>query len=186
MRNLLYTICLCILIFASCVKSPEDKAKALIEQHIRATLPNIDSYDPISFSSIDSAKLSYDMTLEYVMLDSRMEECLSGMKENLKLAKASTSQSEFDYYSNKMTEYHNEMRALQDSIDIATTKFTYDSTMVCMEHRFRYYDDKLERHLIIPMKFYFNSDITRIKGISFPSNGDSGREVFSESPSSEK
>ena len=81
-------------------------------------------------------------------------------------------------YKSKMDSLLNQMKSLADSIKIENNKFTYDSTMVCMFHKFRYYDEKMSRHLIVPITLYFDKDVKEIKGVTILSEIDEGENVY--------
>ncbi len=70
------------------------------------------------------------------------------------------------------------MDILIDSIEFNKSKFTFDSTMVCMTHKFRYYDEEEKRHMIVPITLYFDKDVTIIKGMSGYEYGDHGSKIY--------
>ena len=142
MRKLTYIICLCVLILASCTKSPEDKADVLIKPFLNKAFPNIESYEPIEFGKIATAHIEYKETAEYFRLSQEMKELLAEMDMNADILKTALSKSEIIQCTQKNEELYNKIHALHDSIDAKETNFTYDTTRVCIFHSFRYYDEE--------------------------------------------
>lgn len=81
-------------IFASCQKSPEDKAKGLIRDYIIINANDPNSYEPIEFEALDSIKSWYHDDDEFKRLESlksdniilfdSIQPLLDSIKENFK------------------------------------------------------------------------------------------------------
>ena len=165
------------MILASCTKSPEDKAKDLITSSINA-IPLFKEYEPLTFGALNSAKISYLETEEYLRYHRELEESLAKIKDYKELSNRSFSKATIDMYTDKMNEAYNQMLAINDSIEIAKANFTYDTTMVSMSHTFRCYNVEENRYMIVPITFYFDAKVTKIKGMEGYSNGDSGDLIY--------
>lgn len=179
-----------ILFLCSCGKSPEEKAKSHIESFMNKLIPNIKSYEPIQFGSLDSADIKYVMTQEYIDLSRQyedtkkeLEDLNETMGKELKWAKIAPSAYNHKFiseYENKSTVLMNQMNTLSDSILKGMDNFTFDSTMVSMFHSFRFYDEDQKKYCICPITFYFDKDITAIKGIRGLYYGDRGPEIYTD------
>lgn len=81
-----------VVLFVSCAKSPEEKAKSLIEDDIKKVLYHPESYDPAE-TLVDSAfapfddPVFYEKTLRLCKLGMAIDRC----DENMKDAKSSMS-----------------------------------------------------------------------------------------------
>lgn len=178
-----------LLFLCSCSKSPEEKARAMIKPFLNRIIPNIESYDAIEYGPLTPAKLNYYITFEYKILEEEFkaieeeakslnkdfEEDLEWMKIGSQWHTPKYSTSEYEI---QMDSLLHQMKSLADSIERENNRFTYDSTMVCMFHKFRYYDEKMSRHLIVPITFYFDKDVKEIKGITILSDIDEGENVY--------
>ena len=162
----------------SCSKSPEELAKGLIDQRIHETLPNIKSYEPISFGTLDSAGLNPYMLPEYNNWFAKLKSAASEMKYQKELADLSLSKSKKIEHLAKCEAARDEVFRMNDSIDKLTQNFTYDSAMLSMTHNFRYYNEEKNRHEIVRMTFYFDKDIQYIKGVSTPSEEEPVLEIY--------
>lgn len=83
---------LLVMLVVSCGKSPEDKAKALIEEEIKKVLYHSETYDPVE-TLVDSAFTPFDdpeffnKTIQLCRLEMSIDEC----DRNMKSAKSSMS-----------------------------------------------------------------------------------------------
>lgn len=179
-----------ILFLCSCGKSPEEKAKSHIESFMNKLIPNIKSYEPIQFGPLDSADIKYVMTQEYIDLSEQYEDAkkeLEDLNETVdkELQWARITPSSYNYkslseYKEKSTALINKIKTLSDSILKGKNNFTFDSTMVSMFHTFRFYDEDQKKYCIYPITFYFDKDITAIKGIRGLYYGDRGPEIYTD------
>lgn len=63
MRKLVTILSIAGVMIASCSK--EQKAKKLIKQHLSETMTNFNSYQPVSFSKLDSNMSFFDQSINY-------------------------------------------------------------------------------------------------------------------------
>lgn len=181
MRKLFY-LSILFLILSSCAQSREEKAMSLIKPLINRAFPNIDSYEPIEYGNLEPAVLTGNLTEEYILtkreIDSKMEE----LSDKGELAHLMASPEKLDQFHREAATLKSEINVLSDSLIRIVKNFSYDTTMVSMKHVFRYYDDKQKYYQIIPMIFYFDKEITKIKGVRGLYYGDRGEEIYSELP----
>lgn len=183
MKNILLILCsLFPFLSISCVPSQEEKAQALIRTQLNRMLPNIESYEVIEFGEFEPAKICFQETIEAYSLLNEIQSISDDMARELEMAKNSYDHATVEKHLEALKELDAQFKMISDSIDRRVTEFQYDTTMVSMFHRFRYYDDEKRRNQIIPMTFYFDRDITKIKGVKYLYNDDSGPEIYSEIP----
>jgi len=183
MKNILLTLCLLFpFLSISCVPSQEEKAQALIRTQLNQMLPNIGSYEVIEIGEFEPAKICFQETIEAYSLLSELQSISDDMALEVEMAKSSHDHAIAEKHFKTIKELDAKFKTISDSINRRATEFHYDTTMVSMFHKFRYYDDKKRHHQIVPMTFYFNKDITKIKGIKYLYNDDSGPQIYSEIP----
>lgn len=61
------------LLFFSCEKASEDKAKVVIKQYLKENLNDWDSYEPISFSSLDSIFSVMEIDPDIIAAESKLK-----------------------------------------------------------------------------------------------------------------
>lgn len=182
MRKLFY-LSIFFLIVSSCAQSREEKAISLIKPFINYVFPNIDSYDPIEYGDLEPAVLSGELTEEYILAKRKINSKIEELRNNTNgWDRFMASQDWIEQLDKEAATLQSEIDELNDSLDLIVKKFSYDTTMVSMKHVFRYYDDKQKCHQIIPIIFYFDKAITKIKGVRGLYYGDRGEEIYSEIP----
>jgi hypothetical protein len=65
---------LAFLTLASCSKSPEEKAKDLINDQMRKTLHDYKSYEPVQFGNLDSSFNTWEDLPEFIEADQKAKE----------------------------------------------------------------------------------------------------------------
>ncbi len=183
MKNILLTLCLLFpLLSSSCASSQEDKAQNMIRAILNQMLPNIESYETIEFGEFEPAKICFKETAEAHTLLSQLQQINDDIEYELNNAKLSYDRAIVEKHLRRIKKLEAQFTIISDSIDKRSKTFHYDTTMVSMFHKFRYYDDEKKCHQIIPMTFYFDRNITKIKGVKYLYNDDSGPEIYSEIP----
>lgn len=84
MKKLILSIAISILsltVFVSCEKSKEEKAKSLIEAHLKDVLNDPSSYKPDKFSKLDSNYVEYIFTDRSKELMSKVNEVIAEGKD---------------------------------------------------------------------------------------------------------
>ncbi|WP_150980441.1 MULTISPECIES: hypothetical protein [Bacteroidales] len=183
MNNITKIICyLFFTLSISCAPSKEEKAQNLIRASLNQMLPNIESYEAIEFGEFEPAKICFQETDEAFTLLNELQEISDNMEQEIDNAKCSYNPVIAEKHLETFKNLDIQFKALSDSINKRSEAFHYDTTMVSIFHKFRYYDDKRKCYQIIPMTFYFDKNITKIKGVKYLYNDDSGPEIYSEMP----
>lgn len=62
-----------VILLCSCQKSNEDKAKEIVKQHLKENLNDWNSYEPISFSSLDSVLSFMEIDHDILVAESKLK-----------------------------------------------------------------------------------------------------------------
>ncbi|EKN09451.1 hypothetical protein HMPREF1076_04480 [Parabacteroides goldsteinii CL02T12C30] len=72
MKRLIYILSV-VIILCSCQKSNEDKAKEIVKQHLKENLNDWNSYEPISFSPLDSVFSVMEIDPDIIAAESKLK-----------------------------------------------------------------------------------------------------------------
>lgn len=162
---------ICILVAAlllcSCEKSNEDKAKDVIKQHLKESLNDWNSYEPVKFSSLDS---TFTRSTEDTFIKGAIEQFeywqkkADSYQKNMKVFNALSSSFGKEQYAIASSDYNNavdSMKFFSDKYKEALANFTPEFIGFEMQHKFRA-NNALGNKVITSNKYYFDTDITII------------------------
>lgn len=140
-------------ILASCANSPEKQAKQLIEDYITTNANNPDTYESVSFGSLDSTFSSYYASDRFKELDKQ----------------ADAQGKLFDKYmkENKLDSaeiYLNEKQRLTELITSEAEAYKGEHFGWKMKHTYRAANN-LGAIIIADNTFYFDKEITKITDV---------------------
>ncbi len=154
-----------ILLFSACVRSPQDKAKALIDHELRTTLHDYKSYEPVEFGKWDS---SYTIVADFPAYQDLFEKYNSSKKETEEALKKMElyvgsiySRAEFQLWTKRSNQSIKDMGIYNHSMDSINKKFKPEFNGWHIKHSFR--AKSLAGNLgIHHYDYYFDKDISKI------------------------
>lgn len=178
MNKVLFGTVLCVL-FASCSKSQEDKANALIKEDIKKVLYHAETYDPVE-TQVDSAFTPFD---DPVFYEKTAQLCKLGMTmdeydKKMKNAKSSMSiwsgpyqsafgrnayqeaKNEYDESAKKIKNIEKKLAELADELKVMLNK---EQQFIGFKARHRYRANNNAGQTVFgEMEYMFDKDISRI------------------------
>lgn len=178
MNKVLFGTVLCVL-FASCSKSQEDKANALIKEDIKKVLYHAKTYDPVE-TQVDSAFTPFD---DPVFYEKTAQLCKLGMAmdeydKKMKNAKSSMSiwsgpyqsafgrnayqeaKNEYDESAKKIKNIDKKLAELADELKVMLNK---EQQFIGFKARHRYRANNNAGQTVFgEMEYMFDKDISRI------------------------
>lgn len=178
MNKVLFGTVLCVL-FASCSKSQEDKANALIKEDIKKVLYHAEIYDPVE-TQVDSAFTPFD---DPVFYEKTAQLCKLGMTmdeydKKMKNAKSSMSiwsgpyqsafgrnayqeaKNEYDESAKKIKNIEKKLAELADELKVMLNK---EQQFIGFKARHRYRANNNAGQTVFgEMEYMFDKDISRI------------------------
>ncbi|MBD5346513.1 MAG: hypothetical protein HDR92_05220 [Bacteroides sp.] len=176
MKKLIFLIL--ILSLYSCSKSREDRAQTLIKTHISKHLPNFSSYEAIEFGSIDTIPVHWDETFQYAWLMQDYELKTFAMERAIDLSRKQSRLTDSAELEREVREYKQALHEIEDSLASLRANFEFDTTYVCMRHKFRYFDEEEKQHYIVSETYYFDKDLSRLVGVKSTLFNNSDEEFY--------
>lgn len=167
MKTKVWLVCL-LAFMCSCSMSREEKAQALIKSWVYKHLPNYPSYEPLEFSEIDTIPIRYDETFQYSTLRKSYEHKVSMLEHQIDYLNHFPGAHDRETREKEIADYQKAIPELKDSLEFLRKNFDFDTTRVCMRHKYRYYDEEEKQHYILSATYYFDKDISRIVGFKAP------------------
>lgn len=150
---------------AACSKSPEKKAKSVIDEELRKTLHDYKSYEPVAFGKVDSSFSAYFDLPEYEDNSHKIEEATEDMKKYwdkaMIYAGSIYSQSLYKLYKSQADEAADSAKAALERNKVISENFVPVFNGYKMNHSYR--AKSLSGNLgIHHYVFYFDSGITKV------------------------
>jgi len=135
MKKLITILFALTIIFASCTKSPEQKAQTCIKDYLKKHLNDVKSYEPVEFGKLDTFKTVFEKSVTYEFLNKDIE---------FQFKLADEAAEDFKYPSlydsktciNQQTECLKKIDSLQKIIKIKKSEFK-PQEVFSMLHKFR-------------------------------------------------
>lgn len=173
MKKLFILSFISLLIF-SCSKSPEEKAKKLINDDLFKTLHDYDSYQAVEFSKLDSTFTDASSTEEYKELSKEYNEKMASLKkiqESLKFDldwtermggfRSVSEAKKMKLDVDKMNAIYEETKVIQLTLDSIDENFVPEFIGYSMTHKYRA-KSKVGNMSLGIEKYTFNKDISEI------------------------
>lgn len=157
-------ICILIFVFASCSKTREEKAKALIKDQLRKSLHDFKSYEPVEFSQLDTAYTSLADLSAYSTAQEDFDKAKAEAKTNQEYAEIYSggyTHERFVHYQTLAYRAIDAMQVAYHTMDSITKSFVRKPVGWAMNHSFR--AKNLSGNLgIAHYRYYFDQDLKEI------------------------
>ena len=161
MKNLL--LLLCIVAVAGCAKTNEDIAKDLIQEKLKATLPDFENYEPVNHGRIGKAFLPFEESDQYVNNKKEIKilsDSIAVLQQLISDKKpGTTGETELDY-TKRMQQLQNSITAKNDAINSAKQAYTPES-LYRLTHTYKV-KDKSGVEKTTEEAFYFDEALTKV------------------------
>lgn len=148
-----------LLIITSCVNNNEGKAKKLIKEHLKATMNDYSSYEPMEFSKLDSTYSDFFSTEECKKLINERDRLSDEQKTYKEYIEKYDSEKIDELYQNLFDDSEVEYYKITAKIFRADSLYKPEFIGWNMSHQFRG-ANAFGGKIIGMMTFYFNKDIT--------------------------
>jgi hypothetical protein len=153
-----------LLIITSCVNNNERKAKKLIKEHLKATMNDYSSYEPMEFTPLDSTFSKFYDTKEWKTMINERDIISEQMKEYKGIIEKYDRKVIIDMYQKFYDESEIEYNKIQSKLFKADSLFKPKFIGWNMLHQFRG-ANAFGGKIIGMMTFYFNKEITTVTDV---------------------
>lgn len=138
LRPLLKFATICLL-FTSCSKTPEDKAKEGIKEHLSKSMHDFDSYEPIEFGKVDTVETFYLTSPEYKKLDIQRQLMTDRYEHFIRMGEivVGTDTKKARMYLDSAKKYNGILVDLAADIKQLSTDFKPSFAGYGIDHRYR-------------------------------------------------
>lgn len=160
MKNLtllLFTILL--LAFASCTQTNEDKARSLIEDQLKKTMNDWNSYEFVEMTPLDSSFSVLSDNEEYYNLGLKLK--VLDAKSNYFISNVSSDYRNMDMWTDSAKQVIAEMESVNKRMDEIQSSFVPEHNGWLTNFTCRG-NNKLGQKVISKTRYYFNKEITEI------------------------
>ena len=153
---------LLVVAVAGCAKTNTDIAKDLIQERLKATLPDYDKYESVNHGELGKAFLPYEETDLYVSNTKAIKaqgDSIAIYQARLASTPPITSDSSA-WYKQQVTQLENSIQALRDSL--GSGKMAYvPQQLFKLTHSYKIKSDAA-KETITEDAYYFDTAVTRI------------------------
>lgn len=158
MKQLILSVC-AIFAFCSCGKSNEEKAQELIKANLKETMKDWDSYEPVSFSKMDSTFTEYKDLPEAAKIEMKIAKLQMESDSIRSLAKSANKGSE-QLFNQALAKVREAIK-LDSIYNINKDIYTGNFNGWQMIHKYRGNNSYGAKDLATTV-FYFDKDATKI------------------------
>ena len=152
----------CLIAIAGCAKTNEDIAKDLIQQRLKETLPDYGTYEPVNYTHLGKAFLSYEETDQYMS----NKKSLQAITDSLAIKEQSLVRSKSAGNGDSAQVYQKQVQELTDSIKAKKERMSAGKQgyqpLELFKITHNYKTKTLGVEQTAEETFYFDKDFTKI------------------------